>query len=270
MSLLSLEAPPASIMLPTTERAHVPSLHLGIDEAGRGPVIGPMVLCGVWVRTEHRTKLRELGVKDSKSFGSSAKAHKRRSQLAEQIRGVAQCVVVLSVDAAEVSRRVRLGELNLLEQELADVIVQSGPPGARIVADGARLFGPLCERYPQLRALDRADQSEPCVAAASIIAKVERDAQFRAIVDRFEGELGPVRGGGYVNDETAAFLRAYFERYGELPPDVRESWDWSVLRELHRRLAGLPPVKKREQLNLLDPEPELEPEPEPELEPEPS
>jgi ribonuclease HII len=271
--VLSLPTGVGLVMLPsTTERSSLPALHLGIDEAGRGPVIGPLVLSGVWVRAEHRAKLRELGVKDSKSFGSSAKAQKRRAQLAEQVRGVAQCVVVLSVDAAEVSRRVRLGELNLLEQELADVIVQSGPPGARIVADGARLFGPLRERYPQLRALDHADQSEICVAAASILAKVERDAQFRAIVDRFEADLGPVRGGGYVNDKTAAFLRAYFERFGELPPDVRDSWDWSVLRELHRRLAGLPPVQKAEQLNLLKPEPapESEPEPAPALEPEPS
>ena len=233
----------------------MPALHLGIDEAGRGPVIGPLVLSGVWVRAEHRAKLRDLGVKDSKSFGSSGKAQKRRAQLAEQIRGMASCVVVLTVDAAEVSRRVRLGELNLLEQELAEVIVASGPPSLRIVADGARLFGPLCARHPQLRALDRADVNHPCVAAASIVAKVERDAQFHSIVERFEAELGPIRGGGYVNDDTAAFLRAYFDRFGELPPDVRDSWNWPVLRELHRRRAGLPAVQPAEQLSLLETEP---------------
>jgi ribonuclease HII len=226
-------------------------MHLGIDEAGRGPVIGPLVLGGVWVRPELRTKLRDLGVKDSKSFGSSEKGQRRREQLAAQIRGVASCVVVLSVDAVEVSRRVRLGELNLLEQELAEAIVASGPPAHRITADGERLFGPLRARHPQLRALDRADQSHPCVAAASIVAKVERDAQYRRIVERFEAELGPVRGGGYVNNETARFLRAYFERFGELPSDVRDSWNWSVLRELHRRRAGLPPVQEGEQLSLL-------------------
>jgi ribonuclease HII len=229
----------------------MPPLHLGIDEAGRGPVIGPLVLSGVWVRPDRVSKLRDIGVKDSKSFGSSARARRHRAALAEQIRGIASCVVVLTVDAAEVSRRVRLGELNLLEQELAAVIVTGGPPARRIIADGARLFGVLRERYPQLRAMDRADQLHPCVAAASIVAKVERDALYQSIVERFEAELGPIRGGGYVNPETAQFLRAYFERFGELPPDVRDSWDWSVLRELHRRRAGLAPVREGEQLSLI-------------------
>lgn len=250
---LPLPAGPGSRILAATG-ATAPLMapfHLGIDEAGRGPVIGPLVLSGVWVRPDRARKLCDLGVRDSKSFGSSARSRRHRAALAEQIRRVASCVVVLSVDAAEVSRRVRLGELNLLEQELAAVIITSGPPARRVLADGARLFGVLRQRFPQLRALDRADQLHPCVAAASIVAKVERDALYQSIVEGFEAELGPIRGGGYVNQETARFLRAYFERFGELPPHVRESWDWSVLRELHWRRAGLAPVREGEQLSLI-------------------
>ncbi len=223
---------------------------LGIDEAGRGPVIGPLVMGGVWVRPAHQSKLLDLGVRDSKAFGSSASAQRRRGQLAAQIRAVAVQVTVLCVDAAEVARRVRLGELNLLEQELAEAIISSGPGARRILADGERLFGPLRERYPQLHALDRADETYPCVSAASIVAKVERDLRYRAIVEQFEAELGPIRGGGYANRETARFVRAYFERHGQLPPETRDSWDWSVLREIHRIRAGARPVRPAEQLDL--------------------
>ena len=223
---------------------------LGIDEAGRGPVIGPLVICGVWLQTSRQKKLLEMGVRDSKAFGSSARAQKRRAQLAAYIRQQASGVVLLSVDAAEVDRRVRLGELNLLEQELACAIISQGPLARKIIADGARLFSPLRATFPQLSARDGADSTSPAVAAASILAKVERDALYQNIVEPWEQELGPIAGGGYANSATAAFLRAYFARYGQLPPEVRRSWSWSVLQEINRLQAGLPPLPRAEQLSL--------------------
>jgi len=224
---------------------------LGIDEAGRGPVIGPLVLAGVLLPATRQRKLLELGVRDSKAFGSTRRAQIRRAQLAAQIREAADRCVVLVVDAVEVDRRVRLGELNLLEQELASAVIDSLPSAGRIVADGERLFAPLRERFPQLSARDGADEKHACVAAASILAKVERDARFHEIVSRFEVELGPVRGGGYPNQETAAFLRAYYERFGQLPDDVRSSWSWEVLRELARLKAGVAPVRRGKQPSML-------------------
>ena len=224
---------------------------LGIDEAGRGPVIGPLVLCGVWVRRRQLKTLVEIDVRDSKSFGSSNQARLRRQQLADQIRGLAAHVCLLCVDAAEVDRRVRLGELNLLERELASAIIQSGPPAKRIIADGERLFGPLAETHPGLKALNKADQISPVVAAASIIAKDERDLRFTEIVGCFEEEFGPIKGGGYANPATATFIKDYFERCGRLPPEVRRSWSWSVLRDIDRMLAGARPYSKPEQMKLL-------------------
>jgi len=86
--------------------------------------------------------------------------------------------------------------------------------------------------------------------AENVVAKVERDQQYDLIVSQFEDELGPIRGGGYANRNTAAFLQAYFDRHGQLPPGVRESWSWSVLRDLHRRLAGVRPIQPAQQLWL--------------------
>ncbi len=225
---------------------------LGIDEAGRGPVMGPLVLCGVWVRRRQLKTLVEIDVRDSKSFGSSNQARLRRQQLAGQIRGLAAHVCLLCVDAAEVDRRVRLGELNLLERELADTIIRSGPPAKRIIADGERLFGALAETHPGLKAVNKADQVSPVVAAASIIAKDERDLRFAEIVEDLEEEFGPIKGGGYANPATATFIKAYFDRHGTLPPEVRRSWSWAVLRDIDRMLAGARPYSKPEQMDLID------------------
>jgi ribonuclease HII len=226
------------------------TMMLGIDEAGRGPVIGPLVLCGVWARRSLLGKLVGIGTRDSKTFGASDRARKRRGQLAAQIRAIADHVILFCVDAAEVDRRTRLGELNLLEQELAAAAIAAGPVADRIIADGARLFGPLQTAHPQLRAEDHADSTSVLVAAASIVAKDERDTQFAKIIEQLEVEFGPIHGGGYANAQTAKFLRAYFERHGQLPAEVRRSWSWEVLREINRRQAGAAPVRRGEQLSL--------------------
>ncbi len=225
---------------------------LGIDEAGRGPVIGPLTLCGVWVTEHGQRSLGRLGVKDSKAFGSTNRARQTRARLAGEIRGVAAHVTLICVDAAEVDRRVRLGELNLLEQELAEAVISDGPKADRIVADGERLFGPLTARHPQLRARNRADRTSPVVAAASIVAKAERDALFAQIAARYEPEFGPLGGGGYINPATEAFLLAYFDRHRKIPPEVRRSWSWKLLINLERVMAGKRPWRPPEQLDLLD------------------
>jgi ribonuclease HII len=230
-------------------------LILGLDEAGRGPVLGPLVLAGVFVKRDRQRALLEIGVRDSKAFGSTAAGRKRRSQLAAQIHALAASTVVLSVDASEVDRRVRLGELDHLERELARAVLECGPEAARVFADGERLFGPLRDVHPRFVSLDRADVTCPAVAAASILAKVERDAQTERIVARLAEALGlepeKVRGGGYANASTEALLRAYFARYHRIPDEVRRSYAWPVLRELDRLQAGLRPVSRAEQLSLL-------------------
>lgn len=226
---------------------------LGIDEAGRGPVMGPLVMAGVFMKPRLQKVLVEMGVKDSKLFGASGLARSRRAYLAKAIREKAAHVVVLCIDAEEVDRRVRLHELNDLERELARAIIQAGPPVERIVADGERLFSPLETEVPNLRAMDRADRSQTVVAAASIIAKVERDQRFAEIAARHEETFGIIEGGGYANAGTARFLHAYVERHGRLPEDLRTSWSWDVLVNLKRRLQGRPPWRRPEQLDLLIP-----------------
>ena len=124
---------------------------LGIDEAGRGPVLGPMVMAGVCVRTRSAAALTRAGVVDSKAFGVGPDAHARRTELAARVRAVAESVVVRVVDVATIDRRVRLHELNVLEREQATEIIEGSAPARRIVADSARMFGPLQGPLPAPR-----------------------------------------------------------------------------------------------------------------------
>jgi ribonuclease HII len=197
---------------------------LGIDEAGRGPVLGPMVMAGVCLRTARAAGLRRAGVTDSKAFGAGEDAHQARLALARRVEDAAESIVIRVVDVAEIDRRVFAGQLNVLEREVAAAIIACSAEHRKIVADGERLFGPLRGAYPNLVARDKGEEFHVAVAAASIVAKVRRDELFACIARRYEAEFGPIAGGGYENAATHRFLRAYVDRYGRLPPEARRSW----------------------------------------------
>jgi ribonuclease HII len=227
---------------------------LGIDEAGRGPVLGPLVMAGVCVRTRAAATLTRVGVLDSKAFGAGLDAHERRMELAARVREVATSVVIRVVDVGDIDRRVRLHELNVLEREHAAEIIHASAPAKRIIADGARMFAPLRVHFPNLEARDRAEEHHVAVAAASIMAKVRRDELFHCIQRRYEPEFGPIGGGGYENAHTHQFLRAYVKRYGRLPPEARRSWSWehaTYLPKGYTPLADLPRARQVGQLTLV-------------------
>ena len=201
-------------------------LVLGLDEAGRGPALGPMVLAAVVLDDKAAGLLASQGVRDSKVFGSSAKARQTRAMLKKSVEELASWVglEVCSVETIDeyVSRRA----LNLLERERAVRLIARAPACRRIVADGRGLFAPLQARYPHLEARDRGESVHTAVAAASICAKAHRDALFDEIAQRYEVDFGPLRGGGYVNPLTHSFVAEYVRRHGHLPPEARVSWPW--------------------------------------------
>ncbi len=202
------------------------SLVFGGDEAGRGPVLGPMVLAVVGLTPSAARSLQALGVADSKHFGAGASARTLRGELDRQIRARATVCCVEIVCVARIDASTQTGGLNRLEQEvMRDLLGRASPrPGEEIVCDGERLFAPLRADYPALRALNKAEDQFVAVAAASIVAKHVRDTEFESIRDRYREEFGEVGGGGYPNVATYRFLDAYQARYGELPPEARRSW----------------------------------------------
>ena len=213
------------------------NLVLGIDEAGRGPALGPMVLAAVVLDEKAAGLLASQGVRDSKAFGSSAKARKTRALLKNSVEELASWVGVEICGVETIDEYVSRHALNLLERERAVRLIERAPICGRIVADGRGLFSPLAARYPHLEARDRGESVHTAVAAASICAKAHRDALFDEIARRHQVDFGPLGGGGYVNPLTHAFVAAYVRRHGHLPPEARTSWPWP---------GNPPPAPRRE------------------------
>ena len=207
-------------------------LTLGIDEAGRGPTIGPMVMAAVAIDSKCAASLTRKGLCDSKAFGAGDDAHAVRKELADEIRARAVFVMTVEVEVDEIDKRVIKNELNALEREVATRLIDAAPTVDKIIADGKRMFSQLTVRYPQFVSMDRAEEAHAAVAAASVVAKVLRDERFNAIKQRYEPELGPITGGGYSNEATRKWVRAYVEKYGRLPEEARLSWPYPFVADL--------------------------------------
>jgi len=221
------------MMLADMARRSIPNrLTLGIDEAGRGPAIGPMVMAAVALESRCAAVLTRMGLCDSKTYGAGGDAHQLRSELAVEIRKRATFVATIEVEHTEIDERVARGELNVLERELAVKLIEQAPRVDRIIADGKRMFAALCARYERFESHDRAEEKHASVAAASVIAKVLRDERFAKIRQRYEPELGPIGGGGYANAATRRWLRAYVERYRRLPDEARRTWPYPYVADL--------------------------------------
>lgn len=189
-----------------------------------------MVLAAVALDAAAGRVLRRAGVTDSKAFGAGPEAHAARAALEVVIRRHAAFVSIEVCDVEIVDAYVARGALNVLERERAAALIRRAPTCARIVADGRKLFGPLRAEFPTLAAYDRAEARHVAVAAASICAKVRRDELYACVTARYASDFGLVRGGGYVNDATRAFARAYVRRFGALPPEARHTWPWKGVR----------------------------------------
>lgn len=205
---------------------------LGIDEAGRGPAVGPMVMAAVAIDSRAAAALTRLGLTDSKAYGAGDDAHALRCELAAEVRKRAIFVQTIVVEHTEIDERVARNELNVLERELAVKLIEQSPTVDKIIADGKRMFMPLTLRYAHFESRDHAEEHHASVAAASVIAKVLRDIRFHEIKKQYEVELGPIGGGGYANASTRRWLRAYVELYGRLPAETRLSWPHPYVEDL--------------------------------------
>jgi ribonuclease HII len=200
---------------------------IGIDEAGRGPVLGPLVMAAVKITDEQEGELRKFGIQDSKKYGSGGKA--KAARLAARPAVLARCewkIVIL--EPGVVDKYVNQGRLDDLERKGALALLEAIGATAedQIICDGQPIFGRLVREWPNLVAENKADANHVCVSAASIVAKVKRDEIMDEIVRKYEAEYGKITGGGYVNEGSRRFLLAYEEKHGELPPECRKSWTW--------------------------------------------
>jgi ribonuclease HII len=196
---------------------------LGIDEAGRGPVLGPLVVAGVLC--EDQEVLRRLGVRDSKKLSPQ-----RRRGLAEEIRRVAEFRLHVT-SASELDEAMERVSLNRLEARLfAEIIREFSPDEAYLDCcdTSESRFRQMVLRHVgyeiPLHVEHGADEKHPVVSAASILAKVRRDEEMSRIGE----ELGYPIGSGYAHDPlTTAFLERWVRVHGQMPRHARLSWKTS-------------------------------------------
>ncbi|MBN2014487.1 MAG: ribonuclease HII [Candidatus Altiarchaeota archaeon] len=205
-------------------------LSCGIDEAGRGPVIGPLVMGCVVLDDEGREELKRLNVRDSKKVAPS-----RRLALEPSIKEIAVEWSLVKITPLEIDLLRKKHSLNFIEaMKVAEMILGLRCIPHKIIIDSADTVPEEYKRkiihcitsgnedfvIPEIISEHKADDRYVEVSAASILAKVERDREIEKL-RAIHGELGS----GYPADElTKRFIHELMRR-GELPDFVRKSWN---------------------------------------------
>jgi len=193
----------------------------GVDEAGKGPVIGPMVVAAVAI--ENAKDIQDLGVKDSKQLTPA-----RRKELANIIKERFAFAVEI-IESERVDEYRKQNKLNDLNREAFEKLISKLDPNVAYVdaADvnehrfGKRIKEKLTnEKDTDVISMHKADTKIDVVAAASIIAKETREDEIK----KLKKEIGDF-GSGYPSDErTIKFLKSFYADNGRWPTGTRESW----------------------------------------------
>ena len=193
----------------------------GVDEAGRGSVMGPLVVGAVYV--EDDSILKEIGVKDSKKL-----TPKTRERMYDRIVSESSDYRVVIASAAEIDERRTKISLNEVELDMFREAV-SKIPVSRVYADcpdvnEMSFSSALSIRLNNTTVIGRhkADDTYPVVSAASIIAKVTRDRMIEDISKEFGTDIGS----GYPSDDkTMDFIKGWIRKNGVSPKHTRNSWE---------------------------------------------
>jgi ribonuclease HII len=195
---------------------------LGIDEAGRGPVLGPLVMAGALIEKKSERQLKRLGVKDSKLLTAE-----KRKDIQEKMTKHLIASRVIAVSNQELDDMMSSGiNLNAVEacttarliNMLRPDVVILDCPSRNIVAYTREIRRHLDAPDVEIRAEFHADMKYVVVGAASILAKVRRDAEIEAFKEKFGIDCGS----GYMTDPlTERFLRENYARY----PIFRKMWE---------------------------------------------
>ena len=186
----------------------------GIDEAGRGCVIGPLVMCCAGIEPKKEKELLTLGVKDSKKLSA-----KQREALYEPVRALCE-IRVHYLTAEDITTGMDSLNLNDLEAQTIGKLLSDVPLDSQVFIDSPDnvpiKFAERVKRFlqpaPYLVCENKAEDRYPIVAAASIIAKVTRDT-LMTILDRRFPAYGFARHKGY----GTKLHKSALEKHGPSP-----------------------------------------------------
>ncbi|WP_089699077.1 ribonuclease HII [Halogranum gelatinilyticum] len=201
-------------------------MHVGADEAGKGPVLGPMVAAAVRADSDALPD----GIDDSKRVKPA-----RRTEIAETLRRHDDITVGVGIVPTEQIDDPETDMNSLTVAAQVEAVASVAREGDTVVVDagdvsearfGRRVREGVSERADiriEVVSEHGADESHAIVGAASIVAKVERDRQVENISEEY-ADYGPV-GSGYPSDpKTREFLKRYVAETGDVPACARRSW----------------------------------------------
>jgi len=204
----------------------------GVDEAGKGPVIGPMVVAAVSVKNAKMIEKHDF--KDSKLL-----TPKKRKELFDLIKKNYEYAIEI-IEPEEIDEYRRKNQLNLLNRRAFEKVISKLNPNIAYVdaADvneerfGREIKSNLTNKNEtDVISMHKADTKIPIVAAASIIAKQTRELE----IEKLKEEIGEF-GSGYPSDtRTIKFLKSYFHDNSKWPSGTRKSW---------KTIERIRPVKK--------------------------
>lgn len=199
-------------------------LLLGVDEAGKGPVIGSMFVAGLVIDEEKLFDLAAIGVKDSKLL-----APEKREIMARKINRIADDTYILEVYPRVIDELRQVMTMNDIMVRCFSQVLQRLSSANRAILDAADVnetrFGERVQKASgtsmEIRSEHKADRNHPVVSAASILAKVQRDRSVREL----EQSMNCIIGSGYPGDPlTIEFLHDWVKEHGDLPPCSRRTW----------------------------------------------
>lgn len=222
---------------------------IGIDEAGRGCLVGPMVVAGYLIPADEMLFLEgSVVIRDSKTL--SQRQRDTALKIMRQIPKSVQDMEIASI--GKVDTRVARGELNELTIDMVHAILErllaqiEPTDECRVILDSlssdtltySRRYEDVINQFKNARidAYTKADRNYKVVGAASIIAKTERERQIAEIKKSIEGKVIGDFGSGYPGD--AKMVRFLRENWGrpELKDICRQSWKpW---REMMQKMGG--------------------------------
>jgi ribonuclease HII len=219
-------------------------IYIGLDDSGRGPVIGPMIISAVAINERQKKFFKKIGVKDSKKLSS-----KTRKKLEEEIKKNCLCYKLIAISPYEIdTREIRRINLNVLEamkfakliNEIFFCLEQKGllekvERKILIIVDcpspNIKRWQEIMERYIEEKVKERSiiiakhkAEINIAVAAASILAKEERERE----IEKIKQIVGFDFGSGYPSDErTISFLKNEFKKIKEIDEKyhfLRKTW----------------------------------------------
>lgn len=225
----------------------MPQLILGIDDAGRGPVIGCMVLAGALIQKKDENELRKAGVKDSKQL-----SQKRREFLAEKIKRKAVDFVIVEKCPYEIDNSIKGGtNLNKVEALMAaeiinkinsksrqkeKIVVVIDCPSVNIIKWHFYLLQFIANpNNLKFKIEHKADVNYVACSAASILAKVRREERVAEIKKKLNIDFGS----GYPSDPvTKKFLKEYYKQHKK-DGIFRETWSTLTREKVKKQQKSL-------------------------------